>query len=246
MENFLFKELDGMLFRKPLIKKKLHTSNFPYVFKKDREQGEKELSDLVETSNKECVWLYSADDSLWYSIGFETIKKEKEGTIRLGVVTYDVDMSKIGKNVSHYHIHPKYAENESYKMTMKDARKEDKYKKKNPIEQKAFEKIIQNSIAIIASIPSKEDIDAYVYFFSKYSKKCELDFKIASPYGVLTVEFPNKADLDSVCEVYEKRFEKVRGSVMNYHERDAVFDAVHKINQLMKDLLKISIDDSLV
>jgi len=232
-------------FTEPLFKRKLHLSNSPYRIKKDKKQGERELSDLVNSANMEGVWAYSHDDSYWYNVGYETFRTDQtvEQASSLGVRTYSGDFSQFGSRLTHYHIHPLCMEEEIRDSLISLGRRQGV--SGNELEK--LEKFARTLAAVRASVPMDDDVETYVKHLSD-SPNCQIDFKIVSPHGTMNVTIdPTKDALSNILQQYRIAFKNIllERPVELYSNTDfnlAINSAVNNFNQQMNGSLTLSME----
>lgn len=216
--------MEGIDFKKPLFRKKLYLSTKPYFLKRSREDGEKDLEKLVDTSNCEGCWLFDIDNSVWLNLvsATEQIPHDK-GINGLRAKLFPIDFTYF-ESFSHYHFHPKTKEDE-LKQTMAYS-----------TNQKAKE-IMENYAAISLAIPSSKDISEYLKIIRK--KPSFVDFKIASPRGIITINFDKLDEFDSPKKRYSEvtTAKNVTGiAVKARNPNEAILQGINYINEAMKPI----------
>jgi len=158
--------------------------------------------------------------------------------LALGASCYITDYQRFGKELSHYHIHPSYAWKELLKREIKRIEE----KNKRPIDD--FE---SNSIcslnATISSFPSISDIDSFSYILRR-NNTCEIDFKIVSPFGILTTTLLNHK---RAFRRYKQRFNKLCTEPLvdlHYYVNpfSVISSAIIEINKSMDGILNLSME----
>jgi hypothetical protein len=92
---------------KPLFKWWLHPSDKWYCLQRDRNKGEQDLRTLCRKSDREYAWIFYEDTNMWLHIPSIPDKKEINGrTKSMGIKMPGIYESSLGKQPTHYHIHP--------------------------------------------------------------------------------------------------------------------------------------------
>jgi hypothetical protein len=235
-------------FTEPWFRRKLHLSNSPYMIKKDKEQGEKELTDLVNSANREGAWVYSHDDSYWYNIGYSTFrtKQTEERGSSLGVMTYSMDFSQLGNQVTHYHIHPFCMEREISDSLILGGRSQG-IDEKDGKRWNGLNEFARTLAAVRASFPMNKDVETYLDTL-RDNPNCQIDFKVVSSHGITTVNIdPTKDTLSNILQRYQIAFKNIilDRAVELYSDKDpnsAIDTAVNTLNQQMNGLLTLSME----
>ena len=239
----LLDKIRGLGEKRPKIPKrdKLVVLSPPYFSVKTREEGERELIDLAKTADLEGLWLYFDSNTTWvYMVEKHLIiTGEKQG---FGVTGIEIDYSNIGKNQTLYHIHLKHLENQDYDSMLAKVEKEGKKLILTPEEERK----IRNVIAATDIMPSLEDINTYKKIIGN-SNEGGPQFKIGSPYGILTVELdPGRMPLKGTCQRYEER-PKLEPEFNLEDElwidtQKSIGLGINRINQYMGGGLKLSME----
>lgn len=171
--------------------KNLYLSTDSYFIAKSREDGEKDLEHLADTGDTEGSWLFAADHSEWYN----TCWKRTGESARV----YVTQFSFLGKEVSHYHTHVIGREVQTITDQLADIAKSQASLGDTKQEPEDFGRKLSEACI---SFPSGADIEYYVKLL-KINRNCKLDFKIASPRGLMTIKFDEQPNLDNL-ERYEQ------------------------------------------
>ena len=172
-------------FSKPLFRKRLFLSTKPYYLERTREQGEGDLERLASTKTQECIWLFYEESCDWFNLGLEGGKvNTKEDGNEFYILSFFPVFQSESSRVSHYHTHPKLAEKLEIPLVESRLRNDSDEKIKNSDKIPQF---ARNLTASWMAEPSIEDIKTYSEISHKYPN-LDIDFRIASPYGITIVE----------------------------------------------------------
>ncbi|MDP3989845.1 MAG: hypothetical protein Q8Q01_01420 [archaeon] len=226
-------------------RKKLFLSTEPYFIKRSREDEERDLEELVDTEENEGVWLFDAKGSRWYNLVQRQSKLEENGEIvELSCETIPLEavdgMQLKVENCSHYHTHPLKI-GEIFKRQIKQR----ETTSDKPLSEKE-KRFIDCSVAINLSLPSLDDIRTYKNILKRLPV-LEIDFRIASPHGLITMVFKNGAiEADETYQNYHKMREnglQVTHSkdwfYSSEYESHAVLQGIQYFRSVMKPYLKI-------
>ena len=100
-------------------KKTLHVSKSPYSFQKDRQTGEQELFELVNTAKHEGSWVYILGVDTWLNLTKDYNEKITRDSVKFEVVSRALPKSFFDGGLVFYHIHPKAAFDISLKKMKK-------------------------------------------------------------------------------------------------------------------------------
>ncbi len=227
--------MEKVIFRSLPEEMELVISHSQYYIVKDRDSGERDLAALVDKERIEGCWAFTPHNNSWYNLGYETISEtNEEGFDERGVYAYSMDFSQMGQKVSHYHIHTRFTEEEMLTKSMSELEEKLRPVLKDPVKR---------MYAIIGSTPSVTDIKSSVEIV-KQSPGCQVDFKIVTPYGLVTLTFADTVEIDSAAEKYAQvHKESQLESVPEKQSVDeAISSAIDYINQQMDGLLTLEMD----
>ena len=213
----------------PIEQSKLYVSTTPYKIQKSRKEGEIDLADLAKISELEGGWLFSPLDKMWYNA---TQRTEQSAISRL-VTMEDEGYIALGKQLSHYHIHPKCIEkpllNLCHNIASFGA---------SLLDPKYF----NNFAAAFSSLPSSTKSGGDIAASEKVIKlnpDCDLDFRITTSYGTVTLNFLDKKvksayeDANMNCLRNQKLLEEDT-------PEKAIENVVSQINREMQGKLELS------
>lgn len=204
-----------------------------YIIKKERKLGEEDLERLVKTSIYEGCWLFSEADDFWFHVpGIKTIT-----FVDGNPVNSELDQLRIpnhieqllGENVEFYHTHPLRV----VKEDIRDGKKQLKHSVpfKNKILARWYYKNMLINSRRLSILPSEKDVDGFVKFQRKVDGKCKLTFKIASPYGITSMEFNSPFTDDQIVS----RYEKTTANSMVERRMRHCNDFINSMNEQCKD-----------
>lgn len=158
---------------------------------RSREDGERDLWNLVDKENQDGSWIFREEDNKWFNIR----KKSLTPTcIGLDSGIGDIDkFPKISnwKRVSHYHLHLKSVEESAYAQ--------------RDIPSYYF----PNWESIECAIPGKEDLRAYLKIERKFrntlkqKKRLEIDYRVVSQHGMVIIRnLQSGSDEDDLIKSY--------------------------------------------
>jgi len=225
-------------------RKTLFLSTRRYYLERSREDGEKDLERIVDNADDEGCWLFDADNSRWYNL--------VKGHLKTGVEYEELPwgcenifLGKAGKNVlelgncTHYHTHQANAREYSKQLLL------NRQLNKNLSEKD--KRIIDCNTNIAISIPSEKDILTYACILT-ISPNLNIDFRIASPHGMIKVKFKNEAtNVNEAALAYEKMFKD--GLELSYskrkfyseeYERHAISRGIYFLRERLKDHMDIN------
>ena len=225
-------------------RKTLFLSTKPYYLERSREDGETDLERIVDKADDEGCWLFDADNSRWYNL----VKGHFKTGVEYGELSWgceNISLRKAGKNVlelgkcTHYHTH---------QANVREYLKHLELNKK--IDNKLSEKdkrVIDCSTNVTISIPSVTDIFCYSVILTKIPT-LNIDFRIASPHGMIKVKFKNEAtNVNEAALAYEKMFKD--GLELSYskrkfyseeYERHAISRGIYFLRERLKDHMDIN------
>jgi hypothetical protein len=235
---------EKIIFKRPRFRRKLYVSKKPYLLRKGQCEGEKELSDLVLKAKRESIWIYSHNNETWYNITKKNgAVTKRDGTKQLSARAHSVSLSQVGKNVTHYHIHPQFVEKiETEKIREKIVGIHPLYHTLPEPESKMIHNAFRNTTAVRISIPSVGDIREYAAV-TELNKDCNLDFRIVSPHGIIIAAiYGNTENPDEFAEEYKKAFTKIVRPYPYLDTKKSIDTAVEEINEIMIDKLILDME----
>ena len=207
--------LETIKFKKPWFRKRLYLSTKPYFMGRDLESGEKDLERLVDSGKVEGAWIFNSDNSIWFNIGYRTAPNRMS--------CYGLDLEKMNINsATHYHTHPKIAG------------------KRRPITNRTLDVRFDPKIESVGrAIPSPLDIESYIDIV-RYNPKCDIDFRIASSEGIITVDFADARGY--AATLYRRIINKILPEVaFSFKDtRLGISNMVDVINQEMRGMFSVS------
>src|SRR3989344_59038 len=179
----------------------LTLSTEPYILRGSRAAGERDLAALAEEGGEEGVWLYSADQGLWFNL---TQESEAEDA-RMRVAFPDVDISCLGRRLTLYHTHPRAFAERLFEEEWTIFRGSGSFPEEGQM-QDAYAKGIRKYCLEQMALPSVDDVMSFAEIRGAYPES-ELDFRIVSPVGVTRARvIPEPEMLASVyAQLYGER-----------------------------------------
>jgi len=230
-----------MSFKKaPFWRRSLYLSTHPYFMIRNQNAGELDLEKLAINAKFEGVWIFSHDRSMWLNLGHitKTLRYGKQDVVEASVAHHDYNLIQWGRKLTHYHIHPKFAEEDIFKQLINTPRAQEL--KSNPSMYRETVGFARNLAAKQVSTPSIEDIKAYTYLI-RANSDCQIDFKIASPYGMLSVEFSGHAHLHEAVEMYSRIHQTgLQKYQLGENKLESINKMLHDINHGMRGLFRVS------
>jgi len=213
-------------------RKSLFLSTEPYFIKRSREDGEKDLEELVDTEENEGCWLFDTKRERWYNLVEEHSTTKENGEI-VELSCQNISLEATGEmqlmvgNCSHYHTHPKRI-GETFKRQIKQI--ESTLDKPLSVRK---ERSIDCAVAINISLPSIDDIRAYKNI-SNILPALNVDFRIASPYGLITVVFKKSAK--KANEIYQT-YDKMRNNGLEViYSKDAFYSPEYESHAVLQGI----------
>lgn len=222
--------------------KRLFISTDPYFIEKARGAGEEDLKTLVDKEMTEGCWIFTPHNNHWYNILSQNISGvNKDGDYYVGACIYSMDVSQFGDVASNYHIHPKSVEEQGFALYMSVLDKKDG--KLDDTLCKYLEGFFRRYLALQISMPSSEDMGSYAHII-KESSDCQLDFRISSQYGIITVNFEEYAVTDAAEDKYSQIYLKSLLDAAQEEQSaiESITSTVKSINQQMGGLLVMEMD----
>ena len=226
-------------------RRELFLSTKPYFIKRSREDGEKDLEGLVDSEENEGCWLFDARKSRWYNLIEEYYKTVTEDRILLpGCYTVNLrttgDLKLELESCSHYHTHPRQIGEE-----VKRQKKLEKTSFDRSISERE-KRFIDCSVAINSSLPSEVDIMTYKQILTEFPT-LDIDFRIASPQGLIIVSFKKGArEANETYQAYHRMSEsgiRIKHLEDKFYspeyERQAISQGIKYIKNEMKKYLNI-------
>ena len=208
--------MDTIRFRKPLLRRRLFVSTSPYCLQKSLLQGGEDLERLCKTSAHEGVWLYAHETQAWYSITKSTSRRETESIVAYSAEQYCVDLSPLGRRVTHVHTHPAAA----YKTLVKQlARLRDHPRALagRPIGTGGWPHYrYANGVF---NVPSAQDMNAY-FELKRLNPQTDLDFLIFTPIGLCLTRFNGTLEELKRARVKFVDLERMRPDIVEYARGD--------------------------
>jgi hypothetical protein len=209
-----------LIFKQPLFRKKLFISKQPYLLYKTEKDGIKELHELTKTVRKEGIWIFDADESIWFNIVASYQKKE----IGLSTLQKGININNFGCTPTHYHIHPLKAE---------------KMLEKHCIRYTGISKndcLLERIVKIETALPSSADILTYVELI-KTSKQATPCFKIISQEGLTEVGLQEPFSVQDYREVRKStKLNIYREAKLLPDNLTAINYAFQQINSKLKNM----------
>lgn len=224
-------------------KKKLFLSDKPYSINKEAKEGEKELVGIArsERTEREGAWIYSKELNRWYNIVSKHFREEDSEGVTLGVVQYKFRWNQLGKNFTHYHIHPAIMEKHLIEARISSAEQAGVSGEELDI----FSRGVPYIAAIITAIPSNGDVKGYLDE-AIHNSDCKIEFKIISPHGTTTAQVnPTKYELNAILSNYERTFSDLtlEGSAIKFCEFGnidaSIVRVIEEINRRMGGALTL-------
>ncbi|HLC90196.1 MAG TPA: hypothetical protein VJI15_00345 [Candidatus Nanoarchaeia archaeon] len=215
------------------VPQRLYLSTIPYTLKKDRQSGEKDLELLVDLEKEEGAWLFKPSTETWCNLVGETFVEE-DG---MRLVT-EIPVIEPGDRATHYHTHPQSVADDLYEKTMVHVRKSRK---------KSFDDavaVVRNLHALGIALPSRADLVAYLMILSR-NVEGDCDFGIASPYGMIKVEFDKRFSINAraVVDEYAKLCDYKNMYYLDLfikNPQGVISDKIDQINKAMQGIFRLS------
>lgn len=216
----------------------LFVTDKPQYITLDQLCGEVDLIKIALGDHRETCWVYSHDDSTWYSLTKKFKKHEKNNKILVNII-YLFDLAEIGKKVTHYHTHPKIAFdiNLDYYLTNENKflvyRNKDT-KKVKETDRGTRETLIKLFLILGHILPSKEDMDSFIKYIN-ISNEVVLDFKITHMCGLTQINL-NKNKISSYKKILKYYNTKSQEIIANSIESWTYDTSENPINNTLENM----------
>jgi hypothetical protein len=127
--------------RKPIFRKELHISRFPYYMERSESNGEEDLFRIVKKATREHSWIFFPQTATWVSY----VSNYTVSDGGLSVTSSLVEDSSFGTEQIYYHIHPDRAWSQSNEDSIRQTIRE------------VYGDLEEEMIRILKGLPSEGD-----------------------------------------------------------------------------------------
>ncbi len=218
----------------------------PYSVRRIRKDGEQDLVRLAHEIPYEGSWFYTPQDSRWYHISEDHTEEFGEhGKFRFSSIQRFGSLKISGKEIVHYHTHPKRAVEHVASWAGSELEKMER------VDAKVIKDFLTATMYLYMAFPSDGDVEAYVDW-SQSLQKQGVTFlgKIASPIGTTTIAIKDvsKDTVRGYDEIHRDMYRRMNeGKYVQFEERDgkpniaiALEDMFDNINTEMQSRLHLT------